>query len=65
MGRQRPELATSSVIVSRGQELEVPTETLGTWSDMVVPVISACTFRQAESSAIIETLRANIGADCG
>jgi len=51
--------------VTRGQELEVPTAAVGTWSDMVVAVSSACTFGQAECSAIIETLRATSGLIAG
>jgi hypothetical protein len=42
-----------------------PTAAVGTWADMVVAVSSACTFGQAECSAIIETLRATSGLIAG
>ena len=54
-----------AVIVTRGQELEVPTVTLRTCSDTVVAVSSVSTFRQAESSMIIEALRAASGRIAG
>jgi formate hydrogenlyase transcriptional activator len=54
-----------AVIFTRGQELEVPVGTLRTSSEKVVAVSSTSTFRQAESSAIIEALRAAAGRIAG
>ena len=54
-----------AVIVTRGEELEVPVATLPTSSDTVVAVSSPSTFRQAESSVIIEALRAAAGRIAG
>jgi len=54
-----------AVIVTRGQELEVPISTLPTSFDAVVAVSSASTFRQAESSVIIDALRAASGQIAG
>jgi formate hydrogenlyase transcriptional activator len=53
------------VIITRGQQLEVPLATLSTSSDTVVAVGSNSTFRQAESSVIIEALRAAAGRIAG
>ena len=54
-----------AVIVTRGEELEVPVATLPTSSDTVVAVSSPSTFRQAESSVIVEALRAAAGRIAG
>jgi formate hydrogenlyase transcriptional activator len=54
-----------AVIVTRGQELEVPLGTLPTCSETVAAVSSSSTFRQAESSVIIEALRAATGRIAG
>ena len=54
-----------AVIFTRGQELHVPLEAFGTSSDTVVAVSSTSTFRQAESSVIIEALRAASGRIAG
>jgi formate hydrogenlyase transcriptional activator len=54
-----------AVIITRGQQLEVPLATLRTSSDTVVAVGSNSTFRQAESSVIIEALRAAAGRIAG
>ena len=51
--------------VTRGEELEVPISTLPNSSDAVVGVSSASTFRQAESSVIVEALRAAAGRIAG
>ena len=53
-----------AVIITRGQQLEVPLATLPTSSRKVVAVGSNSTFRQAESSVIIEALRAAAGTNC-
>jgi len=53
-----------AVIVTRGQELEVPLGTLRTSSETVA-VSSSSTFRQAESSVIIGALRAATGRIAG
>jgi formate hydrogenlyase transcriptional activator len=54
-----------AVIITRGQQLEVPLATLCTSSDTVVAVGSNSTFRQAESSVIIDALRAAAGRIAG
>lgn len=54
-----------AVIVTRGEELEVPMSALPTSCDAVVPVSSSSTFRQAESSVIIDALRAATGRIAG
>jgi formate hydrogenlyase transcriptional activator len=54
-----------AVIITRGQQLEVPLGTLRTSSDTLVAVGSTSTFRQAESSVIIEALRAAAGRIAG
>jgi formate hydrogenlyase transcriptional activator len=54
-----------AVIITRGQQLEVPLATLPTSSDTVVAVGSTSTFRQAESSVILEALRAAAGRIAG
>jgi transcriptional regulator with AAA-type ATPase domain len=53
-----------AVIVTQGEELEVPTTTLPGSSDAVFAVSSPSTFRQAESSVIVEALRAAAGPNC-
>jgi formate hydrogenlyase transcriptional activator len=54
-----------AVIFTRGQELHVPSGTFGASSETVVAVGSTSTFRQAESSVIIEALRAAAGQIAG
>jgi formate hydrogenlyase transcriptional activator len=54
-----------AVIFTQGQELQVPSGTFGTSSQTVAVVSSASTFRQAESSVIIEALRAAAGRIAG
>jgi len=54
-----------AVIVTRGEELEVPAAMLPTASETVVAVSSPCSFRQAESSVIIDALRATAGRIAG
>jgi formate hydrogenlyase transcriptional activator len=54
-----------AVIVTRGEELEVPTTILPVSSDAIVAVSSPSTFRQAESSVIIAALRAAAGRIAG
>jgi formate hydrogenlyase transcriptional activator len=54
-----------AVIITRGQQLEVPLATLPTSSDTIVAVGSNSTFRQAESSVIVEALRAAAGRIAG
>ena len=54
-----------AVIVTQGQELQVPMAMLPTSSDTVIAVSSTSTFRQAESSVIIEALRAAAGRIAG
>jgi formate hydrogenlyase transcriptional activator len=54
-----------AVIVTRGEELEVPVAMLPSSSDTVVAVGSNSTFRQAESGVIIEALRSAAGRIAG
>jgi formate hydrogenlyase transcriptional activator len=54
-----------AVIVTRGEELEVPMAALPTSSDAVVAVSSPSRFRQAESNVIIDALRAAAGRIAG
>jgi formate hydrogenlyase transcriptional activator len=54
-----------AVIVTRGEQLEVPMAAIPTSSDTVLPVSSTSTFRQAECSVIIEALRAAAGRIAG
>jgi len=54
-----------AVIVTRGQELEVPLGTLRTPFETVAAVSPSSTFRQAESCVIIEALRAATGRIAG
>ena len=54
-----------AVIVTRGEELELPMTSLHLSSNTIVPVHASSTFRQAESSVIIEALRAAAGRIAG
>jgi formate hydrogenlyase transcriptional activator len=54
-----------SVILSRGPELEVPVCELPTSSEISVAMAPPSTFRQAESSVIIDALRAASGRIAG
>ena len=54
-----------AVIFTGGQQLQVPLETLRVSSEAVVAVGSSSTFRQAESSVIVEALRAAEGRIAG
>src|SRR5512132_678122 len=54
-----------AVILTRGDELEVPIAALPTSSDTVVAVSSTPSFRQAESSVITAALRAASGRIAG
>jgi len=54
-----------AVIVTRGEELEVPAARLPTASETIVTVSSPSSFRQAESSVIIDALRAAAGRIAG
>ena len=54
-----------AVIVTRGEELEVPMAALPTSSDVVVAISSPSSFRQAESNVIIDALRAAAGRIAG
>jgi formate hydrogenlyase transcriptional activator len=54
-----------AVILSRGQELEVPVSELPTSSETNVVFGAPTTFRQAESSVIIDALRAASGRIAG
>jgi formate hydrogenlyase transcriptional activator len=54
-----------AVIMTRSEELEIPMAALRTSCDAVVAVSSSSTFRQAESSVIIDALRAATGRIAG
>ncbi len=54
-----------AVILTRGEELEVPIHELATSSETNVAVGTASTFRQAESSVIVDALRAASGRIAG
>ena len=54
-----------AVIVTRGEELEIPMAALSTSSDIVMAVSSPSSFRQAESNVIIDALRAAAGRIAG
>jgi formate hydrogenlyase transcriptional activator len=54
-----------AVILTRGEELEVPVNELATSSETIVAVGAPSTFRQAESSVIINALRASSGRIAG
>ena len=54
-----------AVILTRGEELEVPVNELATSSETIAAVGTPSTFRQAESSVIINALRATSGRIAG
>jgi formate hydrogenlyase transcriptional activator len=54
-----------AVILTRGEQLEVPVNELATSSDTVAAVGTPSSFRQAESSVIINALRASSGRIAG
>jgi formate hydrogenlyase transcriptional activator len=54
-----------AVILTRGEELEVPVNELATSSETIVAIGTPSTFRQAESSVIINALRAASGRIAG
>jgi formate hydrogenlyase transcriptional activator len=54
-----------AVILTRGDELEVPVAELATSSEVTVAIGTPSTFRQAESSVIIDALRAASGRIAG
>jgi formate hydrogenlyase transcriptional activator len=54
-----------AVILTRGDELEMPLAELATSSEIIVAVGTPSTFRQAESSVIIDALKAASGRIAG
>ena len=54
-----------AVILTRGEELEVPLAELATPSETNFAMVTRSTFRQAESSVIIDALRAASGRIAG
>ena len=54
-----------AVILTRGEELEVPVTELHSSSEMVFVAASTSSFRQAECSVIVEALRAASGRIAG
>jgi formate hydrogenlyase transcriptional activator len=63
--RELANLIERAVILTRGDELEVPVTELATSSETNVAVGTASTFRQAESSVIVGALRAASGRIAG
>ena len=63
--RELANLIERAVILTRGEELEVPLNELATSSETIVAVGTPSTFRQAESSVIIDALRAASGRIAG
>ena len=63
--RELANFVERAVILSRGDELEVPIAELATSSETTVAVGTPSTFRQAESSVIIDALRAASGRIAG
>jgi formate hydrogenlyase transcriptional activator len=58
-------LIERAVILTRGEELEVPIAELGSSSEVVSSAASTSRFRQAECSVIVEVLRAVSGRIAG
>ena len=63
--RELANVIERAVILTRGEELEVPVNELATSSETIVAVGTPSTFRQAESSVIINALRASSGRIAG
>jgi formate hydrogenlyase transcriptional activator len=63
--RELANFVERAVILTRGEELEVPLAELATSSEINVAVGTASSFRQAESSVIIGALRAASGRIAG
>jgi formate hydrogenlyase transcriptional activator len=59
--RELANVVERAVILTRGDELEVPVAELATSSEIIVAVRRPSMFRQAESSVIIDALRAASG----
>ena len=63
--RELANVIERAVILTRGEELEVPVNELATSSETIVAVGTPSTFRQAESSVITDALRAASGRIAG
>jgi len=63
--RELANFVERAVILSRGDELEVPVSELPTSSEIAVAIGMPSTFRQAESSVIIDALKAASGRIAG
>jgi len=63
--RELANLIERAVILTRGHQLEVPVAELASSSEVTVAVGTPSTFRQAESSVIIDALRAASGRIAG
>jgi len=63
--RELANFVERAVILSRGHELDVPVSELPTSSEISVAMGAPSTFRQAESSVIIDALRATTGRIAG
>ncbi len=63
--RELANIIERAVILTRGDELEVPVAELATSSEVSIAMGGPSTFRQAESSVIVEALRAASGRIAG
>ena len=63
--RELANFVERAVILTRGEELEVPTAALHSSREMIACSSSMSTFRQAESNVIIEALKAASGRIAG
>jgi formate hydrogenlyase transcriptional activator len=63
--RELANVIERAVILTRGDELQVPSEELSPSCSMSLASVSTSTFREAESSVIIEALRASSGRIAG
>jgi formate hydrogenlyase transcriptional activator len=63
--RELANFVERAVIITSGEELQVPTSELRSCSDTVSVAISSSSFGQAQSDAIIEALRAASGRIAG
>ena len=63
--RELANIIERAVILTRGEELEVPIEELRSSSEVVFPAASTSSFRQAEYSVIVEALRSASGRIAG
>jgi formate hydrogenlyase transcriptional activator len=63
--RELANLIERAVILTRGEELEVPIAEFRSSSEVVFSAASTSSFRQPECSVIVEALRATLGRIAG